>query len=134
MRKKMTIQQLKNEIETVHRAWYPESDEQVWPLCLAKLVEEIGEHHSDLNMEELADIIIAITGAYIRCPMNRRVGFFSLVSALETYDENTYWYRPESIVPEWLEYRWNEVKQRPPEVQRRRDRERGIEIEEDMNR
>ena len=39
----MTVQQLRNEIETVHRAWYPEPDAQVWPLCLAKLVEEATE-------------------------------------------------------------------------------------------
>ena len=141
----MTIQQLRNEIETVHRTWYPESDEQVWPLCLAKLVEEATEWDearmdSDCDMEICDQAIVAIA-LFARCP-KRYHGTIAQFMASGCSMAAFYIVSPgfsefSLIGKNWLPRvidRWNEVKKRTPEVQRERDRARGIEIEEDMNR
>ena len=130
---KMTIKELRTEIEQTHRAWYPEDDARVWPLCLAKLVEEWDEFAKDgceIEGKEDADVCIVslacvARGYYVLDLLDAlcsHTGGSCYVIALAAGIEN------DIPCPDWLESRWNEVKQRTPSEQRARDKERGIDL------
>ena len=130
----MTIKELQTEIEVWHRSVYPESDAKVWPLCLAKLVEEWGEYRDRQCDDECADFIIAAIAARSRANDIQKVNLARMLSLIDQFTQVIVFGSWRGLpIPRWLESRWNEVKQRTPEMQRQRDKERGIEIEEDEN-
>lgn len=126
----MTYKQLREEIEAWHRATYPEPDAKVWPLCVAKVVEELDEYINEMADDECADVIIASMAAQFRGTEKQVIALSRVVQSADDFCHGFAFKCDDKYhrFPDWLESRWNEVKQRTPEVQRARDKERGIEI------